>query len=125
MINSRVIHQHIVQTFPKHLMFVGINPKRFSKEGFSILGHEFFVLAQSIFFGIFTHGQGFQNTRCPAYARQSEIRTVLSRKSFSASAESTVDSAEECPSTSGVTLQSRDANARDFTIRRWQGERQK
>ena len=36
-----------------------------------------------------------------------------------------VDSAEECPSTSGVTLQLRDANARDFTIRRWQGERQK
>ena len=35
-----------------------------------------------------------------------------------------VDSAEECPSTSGVTLQLRDANARDFTIR-WQGERQK
>ena len=29
------------------------------------------------------------------------------------------------PSTSGVTLQLRDASARDFTIRRWQGERQK
>ena len=66
LISSQVIHKHIVQTFPKHLMFVGINPKRFSKEGFSILGHEFSVLAQSIFFGIFTHGQGFQNTRCPA-----------------------------------------------------------
>ena len=36
-----------------------------------------------------------------------------------------VASAEECLSTSGVTLQLRDANDRDFTIRRWQGERQK
>ena len=64
--SSQVIHNNIVQTFPKHLMIVHINPKRFSKEGFSILVHEFFVLAQSIFFGIFTHGHGFQNTRCPA-----------------------------------------------------------
>ena len=36
-----------------------------------------------------------------------------------------VDLAEECPSTSGVTLRLRDANAGDFTIGRWQGERQK
>ena len=73
LINSRVIHKHIAQTFPKHLMF--------SKEGFSILEHEFFVLAQSIFFGIFT--QKILD------ARQSEILNVLSRKSFLASAEST------------------------------------
>ena len=66
--------KRIVQTFPKHLMFVGINPKLFSKEGFSILVHEFFVLAQSIFFGIFTHGQGFQILD----ALKSEILTVLS-----------------------------------------------
>ena len=26
----------------------------------------FFVLARSVFFGIFTHGHSFQNTRCPA-----------------------------------------------------------
>ena len=36
-----------------------------------------------------------------------------------------VDSAKECPSTSSVTLQLRDPNARDFTIRRCQRERQK
>ena len=35
-----------------HILFVGIDSKRFSKECFSILVHEFFVLAQSIFFGI-------------------------------------------------------------------------
>ena len=56
-------------------MFVGINSKRFSKEGFSILVHEFFVLA----------GTTFKILN----AQQLEILIVLSRKSFSASAEST------------------------------------
>ena len=64
---QRRSNPHPMPCLPPRRLYIDrcINPKRFSKEGFSILGHECFVLAQSIFFGIFTHGQGFQNTRCP------------------------------------------------------------
>ena len=85
-ISSRVIHKHIiVQTFPKHLMFVGINPKPFSKEGSSFLVHNFSCLHKAFSLESSLTGTTFKILD----ARQSEILTVLSRKSFSASAEST------------------------------------
>ena len=84
-------------------MFVGINPKRFSKEGFSFLVHEFFVLAQSIFFGIFTHGHDFRlgrrvpfNFRCTCILQLRDTNAKMAKIGQEGSTVAPTSSPKQC-----------------------------